>query len=119
VVVGRATARPGAGEMAVEAPRRARATKWTGTDGRACRRMCRRTARAWYMASARYGAGVRAPRAVDGGRWCVEWIRNNAAQCSPARHFPDYAGDFCLARVGEVYQSRACVYEMRRASMQE
>jgi hypothetical protein len=59
--------------------------------------------------------------------WCcwsegasVEWIRNNAAQsikCSPARHFPDYAGDFCLARVGEVYQSRACVYGMRRASI--
>ena len=37
VVVGRATARPGAGEMAVGAPRRrrARAIKWTGTGGRA------------------------------------------------------------------------------------
>jgi hypothetical protein len=73
------------------------------------------------MASARYrSAQVLLER---GRQWWpsvvvgVEWIRNNAAQCSPARHFPDYAGDFCLARVGEVYRSRACVYEMRRASM--
>ena len=60
MVVGRATARPAAGEMAVGAPRsRARAIKWTGTGGRACRRMCRRAVRARYMASARYScAGV-------------------------------------------------------------
>lgn len=99
------------------------AIKRTGTGGRAYGRICRRAARVWYMASAwNRSAQVLKCCWSEGASGRRGWCRVDSQQCgavqsSPARHFPDYAGDFCLARVGEVYRSRACVYEMRWASM--